>query len=100
MVPFADAADRPSRLGEVAVEQMTGRPPSDYREASALAARGSAPLEVALGVTTHAWSHCRDPTERQLDVAVNVSQGVESTAVLRRRIRSDVAAGVQTPGDP
>jgi hypothetical protein len=65
----------------VPVEQMTVVPPSGYPEASALAARGSTPIEVALKIV--------GPFEGSAQQLTQVNEGSEAPSTVRVTVIRD-----------
>lgn len=77
----AGAADRPSSLADLKVVGMQRVEPPRYAEAAALAARGAAPVDIALAVA--------GPFEGSSQHIIQVNQGVESPSASRVTVLRD-----------
>lgn len=77
----AGAADRPASLADLKVVGMQRVEPARYAEATALAARGATPVDIALAVV--------GPFEGSSQHIIQVNQGVESPSASRVTVLRD-----------
>lgn len=77
----AGAADRPASLADLKVAGMQRVDPSRYAEATALAARGGTPVDIALAVV--------GPFEGSSQHIIQVNQGAESPSASRVTVLRD-----------
>ena len=76
-----EAGDRPARLADLKVAGMQRVEPARYAEATALAARGGTPVDIALAVA--------GPFEGSIQHVIQVNEGAEAPTASRVTVLRD-----------